>query len=399
MSRILTSPDIAHLISDGYSVRVTDQYLIVSDIPYLASDGTVKTNGMVAASLERDRDGYAVRPHDHTLNFFGDEVPCVSAGHPLELQIGKGTFVIDGLTAIAKCSRHKQGGDYTDFFEKMTSYIAFISAPAIKVDSSVTARLNKAPIDDTEESVFVFGDPATPRNGTGDLAALLMSQKVAIVGLGGTGGYVLDFVVKTPVAEIRLFDGDKFYAPNAFRAPGAAPQTAFGTPKVEYLASVYSAIHKGIRPNAVNLDITNLSLLDGVNFVFMCLDDPQAKGPIVRYLQDKEIPFIDMGMDVRRNGALSGEIRTTFCSADEEGKQNSQKYINMTGVAYANEYDANIQIVELNSLNAALAVIRWKRECGFYGPANRQRGVSYANLVYSLSSDQLHHEKESQEIV
>ena len=56
-----------------------------------------------------------------------------------------------------------------------------------------------------------------------------------------------------------------------------------------------------------------------------------------RYLQDKEIPFIDTGMDVRRNGALSGEIRTTFCSADEEGKQNSQKYINMTGVAYANE--------------------------------------------------------------
>jgi hypothetical protein len=30
------------------------------------------------------------------------------------------------------------------------------------------------------------------------------------------------------------------------------------------------------------------------------------------------------------------------------------------------DYDGNIQIAELNSLNAALAVIKWKKLCGFY---------------------------------
>jgi hypothetical protein len=31
-----------------------------------------------------------------------------------------------------------------------------------------------------------------------------------------------------------------------------------------------------------------------------------------------------------------------------------------------NVYDLNIQIAELNALNAALAVIKWKKLCGFY---------------------------------
>jgi len=400
MSRILTSPDVAHLVNDGFSVRVTDKYLIVSDIPYLIDDGTIKTDGMIASALERDGEGRAKRPHDHTVNFFGEKPPCDNAGRPLDIHAGDGTFMIDGRKALIYCSRHKHGGEYADFYEKMTSYISFISAPAHRADDKATARLNRPPIDETEDSVFVYGDSGTSRNGTGDLAARLEGRKVAIVGLGGTGGYVLDFVAKTPVSEIRLFDGDKFYSHNAFRAPGAASQSSFEIPKVEYFNSIYSVMRKGIRPNAVNLDADNLSSLYGVDFVFLCLDEPQAKGPIIRYLQENGISFVDMGMNIeRRDGTLGGAIRTTFCSADEEGRQNAQKYINMQGGMSNNMYDANIQIAELNALNAALAVIRWKRHCGYYGPADRQRGVSYANMVYSLFGDMLQHEKDSTQTV
>ena len=395
MSRTLTSPDVARLVGDGYSVRVMDQYLVVSDIPYLAGDGTVRTNGMIASAYELDRNGLVKRPHDHTVNFFGDELPCDNAGRPLDIRADKGTFVIDGRKALAYCSRHKQGGDYADFFEKMTSYVSFITAPARKVDAKVTARLNRPPVDETGTSVFAYGDSATARNGTGDLAAKLEGRKVAIVGLGGTGGYVLDFVSKTPVSEILLFDGDGFFAHNAFRAPGVAPQESFGKPKVEYFDSAYSTMHKGIKGHTEYLKDGNLALLDGVDFVFLCLDEPKAKGPIVRHLQEKGIPFVDTGMEVVRTegGALGGAVRATYCSADEEGRKVAQKYIGMEGGALENMYDANIQIAELNALNAALAVIRWKRSCGYYGPSDRQRGVSYANMVYSLSGDCLHHEK------
>ena len=50
----------------------------------------------------------------------------------------------------------------------------------------------------------------------------LMNHKVAIIGLGGTGSYILDMLAKTPVSEIHLFDGDDFLTHNAFRSPGAA---------------------------------------------------------------------------------------------------------------------------------------------------------------------------------
>ena len=38
----------------------------------------------------------------------------------------------------------------------------------------------------------------------------------------------------------------------------------------------------------------------------------------------------------------------------------------MDGNQVPNEYDQNIQVADINALNAALAVIRWKRLMGFY---------------------------------
>ena len=43
---------------------------------------------------------------------------------------------------------------------------------------------------------------------------------MAVIGLGGTGSYLIDFLVKTPVKEIRAFDPDRFFVHNAFRSPG-----------------------------------------------------------------------------------------------------------------------------------------------------------------------------------
>lgn len=74
------------------------------------------------------------------------------------------------------------------------------------------------------------------------ITAKLAVEKLAIVGLGGTGAYVLDLIAKTPVKEIHLFDGDKFSSHNAFRAPGAASIDDLHKQnlKVEYLHAIYS---------------------------------------------------------------------------------------------------------------------------------------------------------------
>jgi tRNA A37 threonylcarbamoyladenosine dehydratase len=126
-------------------------------------------------------------------------------------------------------------------------------------------------------------------------------KKVAIVGLGGTGSYVLDFTAKTPVREIHLFDGDAFLQHNAFRAPGAASEAILRQkrPKVDYYAQVYDAIRRGIVPHADYLTDDNIEALAGFDFVFICVDKGPVRKLISDFLHEREIPFIDAGMDLQ----------------------------------------------------------------------------------------------------
>src|SRR5258708_6240450 len=69
---------------------------------------------------------------------------------------------------------------------------------------------------------FVYHDSAFSRAGFASVSGKLAVPKLAVVGLGGTGSYVLDLVAKTHAKENHLYDADAFLEHNAFRAPGAA---------------------------------------------------------------------------------------------------------------------------------------------------------------------------------
>src|SRR3546814_16723968 len=101
------------------------------------------------------------------------------------------------------------------------------------------------------------------------VAQKLMGERVAIVGLGGTGAYVLDQVAKTAVARIDLFDDDYYLQHNAFRAPGAASLEDLRErpTKVHHFARVYSLMHRHLVPPAVRLCPANLHLLRAAPFV------------------------------------------------------------------------------------------------------------------------------------
>src|SRR5258707_11145027 len=103
----------------------------------------------------------------------------------------------------------------------MTTYAAILAGPAEVLKPGVSPRTFRTP-EEEEESVFNYTETASDRVGIGALTELLAKDKVAIIGLGGTGSYILDLVAKTPVREIRIFDADEFLQHNAFRAPGAA---------------------------------------------------------------------------------------------------------------------------------------------------------------------------------
>ena len=66
---------------------------------------------------------------------------------------------------------------------------------------------------------------------------------------------------------------------------------------------------------------------------------------------------------------LTGIVRMSPVTSDNFNQ--AVKNISFSDTtADGNEYATNIQIAELNSLNAAMAVIRWKKTFGFYRDAS-----------------------------
>ena len=71
------------------------------------------------------------------------------------------------------------------------------------------------------EEPFKIPNAFEARVGIGPVQNRIRDQRIAIIGLGGTGSYVLDLVAKTPVPQIHLLDSDHFGWHTFMRAPGA----------------------------------------------------------------------------------------------------------------------------------------------------------------------------------
>ena len=142
---------------------------------------------------------------------------------------------------------------------------------------------------------------------------------MAIVGLGGTGAYILDLLSKTPLPSIHLFDGDRYMQHNAFRSPGALSReglVAVGQ-KVNHWSSLYGKLHRHVVPHDLFVTAENINELQQMAFVFIAIDDGPAREPIASALAAWKIPFIDVGMGItERESRLQGVLRTTMAETD-----------------------------------------------------------------------------------
>lgn len=226
-------------------------------------------------------------------------------------------------------------------------------------------------------SVFKYPDTNSSRAGIDFLNRKFENLRIAIVGLGGTGSYVLDHLAKTPVKEIHLYDGDDLQLHNGFRIPGAIAVEVFERKlmKVNYLKEVYSNIHSGIVSHPVFVSPENVSQLSKFDYVFMCVDKNEARSLIINSLLKADTVFIDTGIGIHMGeNSLIGAIRVTTGSVDK--KDHINKRIG-TGDFDLNEYDNNIQISDMNCYNAVMAVIRWKKIVGFYQDLKREYNSTY----------------------
>lgn len=364
------SADLQELVDDGYEVGIESGHLVIHNVPYVDEQREVK-RGKVVAKLDLAGD-VTTRPSSHVAMFAGSH-PCDRNGNPLEKikHQSQRKQINDKLTVDHSFSSKPVGGNgYDDYYHQMTTYIAIIEGPARAIDPTATARTYRV-IETGEDDVFNYADTASSRAGITALSGKLTRHKVGIIGLGGTGSYVLDMVAKTPVPEVHLFDGDDFLQHNAYRSPGAPTIAELNARqnKAEYWAERYAPMRRGIHAHAFHLDADNAACLErlGLGFVFICVDRGDVKQPIIEKLEELGITFVDVGMGLElTDGKLQGMLRVTTSTPDMRAHVRDKKRIGLTGGGADGVYSHNIQIAELNALNAALAVIRWKKWCGFY---------------------------------
>ncbi|MEJ8850174.1 ThiF family adenylyltransferase [Variovorax rhizosphaerae] len=388
---IARSPDLFRLREAGFNIVVTNAgFLVVRDVPYVTSQRQIAL-GAVACQLDLAGD-VTVQPSDHTAKFMG-EYPCDKEGAPMEpLRHSSEAIALgNGLTAQHSFSRKPQRGHYLDYFEKMTTYVSLIMQPALELDPSVTAKTRQVVEPEPGESPFNYLDMASSRSEIHEINARLSGIKIAIIGLGGTGSYILDAVAKSPVDEIHLFDADVLLTHNAFRAPGAPSLDELrGQPlKVDYFQGIYSKMRKGIITHPVKVDGSNIGLLTGMTFVFLAMDGGSAKRAIIEQLEAWETPFVDVGMGLYvKRKKIGGLLRVVLSLPD--AREEARARISFTEDDALNEYDRNIQIAELNGLNAFFAVIAWKKHFGYYSDMGHERFLSYSVANSLLTKDDLH---------
>ena len=355
------NPFIKDLDELGYHVDFVGGYFVIYGLPYLDKDGVLKhgdwfspidLSGAVIDPPKHQAWWIGVRPHDQSKR------ELRLGGGPDRVRIAQ--HLVADYSFSFKLHENGKKREYRTFEEKVQTYLDAITAPALAAYPDATPFRGIEIKSAAQGSPLRFPDTMSARYNMNDVSSLLRGKKVAIIGLGGTGSYILDFIARTHLERIALFDDDKVHVHTIFRVPGFIPH-AIGELKVEALARHYGQWHAGLDHIPERITSENIERLSDFDFVFVSIDDGPARLHIVDWLSAKGIPYVDCGMGLDRSSVgLSGFVRIT--GVDRKAFENNANTPHLpTENAKDDEYRRQAQIAELNALNAAIAVIRFKQ--------------------------------------
>jgi len=384
------SRDLTDLRNQGYDLEVREGFLLLHSIPYVNAQSKI-CMGTLASSLILNNE-QTQAPDTHTVWFSGEH-PCKKDGSNISaIQHSSNTQTLCSELEVNHMFSCKPKGGYSNYYDKMTRYIEIILNEAKAIDPSVTAQPYNPIRTSTNDTIFSYIDSASNRASITHVSKKCSMRKIAIIGLGGSGSYALDLLSKCNIKEIHLFDGDCFLQHNAFRAPGAASleELSIRRSKVDYFSTIYSKMHRGIIPHEFYVDEASIKELSDFDFVFIFVDKPISRKLISDFLHQHKIPFIDAGIDIQlieEEQCLIGSCRITMSTPDQY--EHFPKHVSLNEDNSDDLYNSNIQIADMNALNAVMAVIKWKKHCGFYQDNYYEHQSTYAINTHQLTREEL----------
>ena len=207
----------------------------------------------------------------------------------------------------------------------------------------------------------------------------IRGDRIAIIGLGGTGAFLLDLIAKTPVSQIHLIDDDIVEWHTFKRAPAAPTEDEIemvrvgSLLKVEYYCSKYSAFRDGVHGHPVRVDsegmFAEFAAEHLIDFAFICIDqltegDSPRQDVVYQAVSASGVPFIDSGVSITlEDSSVRGAVTTSFYEGGSDAWRNAIPNARLHGDAPGY---GNVQLPEVNSVAASFAVMEWRRRTGQY---------------------------------
>ncbi|MDE2937707.1 MAG: ThiF family adenylyltransferase [Chloroflexota bacterium] len=361
------------------------------------------------------QEGFHIETHLDLIRLVG--VPCLLAGgkvgsctieKSVDPNNGKPNSVIGGSIHVVRITIDREGDgrvyysdgtpveNYVGGDGKTWSFISILRSPhpgqeddetarelihryAKRVVAAVAEAKRSEVAEITESGPFNIPNTFESRAAIRPIQDRIRGQRIAVIGLGGTGSYILDLIAKTPVGEIHLFDADNADWHNLMRAPGAPTGEEIerlrstSVDKVEYYHGKYDPLRRGVIPHATRIDGPESLdvLLEGhhIDFAFVSIDQ-QTHGNLARQdavyrtLSEAEIPFVDSGVSITlQDDMVVGAVSTSFY---EPGSTLWENTIPNARIVGGQPGYHNVQLPEVNALAASLAVMEWRRRSGQY---------------------------------
>ena len=372
MSATPTSHDggLDRVVQAGLDYAIEGDTLTVAPVPYRTSDGSV-AHGALICHLERQGSRLAP-PSDHTVGWVAEGKPHFRDGRVMESLIhnDQPQEWANGERSICGMSRKRHDRGYVDFGEKMVTYARLIARQVGDKWSRDTIGSGET----REGNNMVDQETGLTRSGVGDMDKLFRQEKIAVIGAGGTGGFIVDMVSKCNVDSIDIYDPDLIDQHTQLRWPGVVGRDVVEqrANKAEYLARVYaSRTNRNIRGHAKRVGKAELTLFSDKTIVFVAIDSGADRRVILSGLAAVGANFIDCGIDLHRGPdgiSASTRVVRTFSGDDDATKADLVERTPGRDIGEG-MYEAAIQTVEINALNATLAVVAWKQGIGFYKDA------------------------------
>lgn len=141
----------------------------------------------------------------------------------------------------------------------------------------------------------------------------LRGKRVLVVGCGGLGGYLIDFLARIGVGALRVVDGDVFEESNLNRQL-LSEVPLLGTGKAEAAAHRVHRVNPEVSVEAEPVFLTAANagrLLTGCDAVLDALDNIESRKILARACSEAGIPYI--------YGAVTGWIAQAAVSAPGDG--------------------------------------------------------------------------------